>query len=135
LCISANHLGHKITAKLTFCAQEVKLLTLVPYFLSFRQNSGCQQCTLSAIMLQHIGKKTTLRLTCPQMQVLTGILSCFRMINVTIFSVNHLVGMQRLQKNLIVCYLGLTFFKKDAQCLLFSLLSYLTSICSSFTAA
>nr|ADR10239.1 NDV infected-like protein [Gallus gallus] len=86
-------------------------------------------------MLQHIGKKTTLRLTCPQMQVLTGILSCFRMINVTIFSVNHLVGMQRLQKNLIVCYLGLTFFKKDAQCLLFSLLSYLTSICSSFTAA
>lgn len=113
LCIPTNHLGRKITAKLTFCVQEVKLLTPVPYFLSFLQNSDCQQCTLSAITLQHIGKKTTLRLMCPQMQVLSEILSCFEMINVTIFSVHHLVRMQRVQKKNLLAkgYSGLPFLE------------------------
>uniref|UniRef100_A0A8C0B1P7 Uncharacterized protein n=1 Tax=Buteo japonicus TaxID=224669 RepID=A0A8C0B1P7_9AVES len=66
----------------------------------------------------HIGKKTTLRLMCPQTQVLSEMLSCFKMINVTIFSVHHLVRTQR----------------KYAQRLLFSLFSYHTSICSTITA-
>uniref|UniRef100_A0A663E7W2 Uncharacterized protein n=1 Tax=Aquila chrysaetos chrysaetos TaxID=223781 RepID=A0A663E7W2_AQUCH len=51
-----------------------------------------------AITLQHIGKKTTLRLMCPQTQVVSEMLSCFKMINVTIFSVHHLVRTQRVQK-------------------------------------
>uniref|UniRef100_A0A8B9N2W4 Uncharacterized protein n=1 Tax=Accipiter nisus TaxID=211598 RepID=A0A8B9N2W4_9AVES len=66
----------------------------------------------------HIGKKTTLRLMCPQTQVLSEMLSCFKMINVTIFSVHHLVRTQRVQK------------KTGSQ----SLFSYHTSICSTITA-
>uniref|UniRef100_A0A8C9NFR1 Uncharacterized protein n=1 Tax=Serinus canaria TaxID=9135 RepID=A0A8C9NFR1_SERCA len=69
----------------------------------------------------HIGKKTTLRLMCPQTQALSEIFSSFKMINVSIFA-HHLVRMQRVQK------------ERKLKHLLFSLLSYHTSICSSITA-
>uniref|UniRef100_A0A8C0V0L6 Uncharacterized protein n=1 Tax=Cyanistes caeruleus TaxID=156563 RepID=A0A8C0V0L6_CYACU len=66
----------------------------------------------------HIGKKTTLRLMCPQTQAFSEIFSCFKMISVAIFA-HHLVRMQK---------------SKYAQYLLFSLLSYHSLICSSITA-
>lgn len=56
LCVPANHLGHKITAKLTLCVQDVKLLAPFPYFLSFLQNGDCQQSSLGEITPQHIGR-------------------------------------------------------------------------------
>lgn len=57
--------------------------------------------------VQHLGKKTTLRLMCPQTQVLSEVFSCFKMINVAIFA-HHLVRMQGVQKRKEVeGYLGL----------------------------